>query len=118
MTYNLSQLFSRRACPPCPTAQLPHAPRHGEPARRLNGMIPLATPFSLADVDTIAELDLPAIKIASPDVVNRPLLLRAAELQKPVLVSTGAATMDEVDQAAVWLRDYGASFALLHCVSS
>ena len=46
--------------------------------RRL-GSLPLATPFSPEDVDAIESLDLPAIKIASPDVVNWPLLHRAAQ---------------------------------------
>ncbi len=40
------------------------------------GLIPLATPFSLEDVDEIEALDLPGIKIASPDIVNWPLLRR------------------------------------------
>jgi sialic acid synthase SpsE len=82
------------------------------------GLIPLATPFSLCDVEAIAELNLPAIKIASPDVVNHPLLLRAAVLGRPLLVSTGAATMEEVADAVRCLRGCGASFGLLHCVSS
>ncbi len=82
------------------------------------GMVPLATPFSPADVETIEALDLPAIKIASPDLVNRVLLQRAAETRRPLLVSCGAATMDEVSNAVSWLRDWDASFALLHCVSS
>jgi N,N'-diacetyllegionaminate synthase len=81
-------------------------------------MVPLATPFSVSDVPTLAALDLPAIKIASPDLVNRPLLHRAAQLRKPMLLSTGAATMDEVAQAVDWLREWRAAFALLHCVSS
>jgi sialic acid synthase SpsE len=83
-----------------------------------HGLVPLATPFSLDDVETIARLDLPAIKIASPDLVNFPLLHRCAALGKPLLVSTGAATMDEVTQAVEWLRSWRASFSLLHCVSS
>ena len=87
-------------------------------AIRDRNMLPLATPFSLSDVAVLAELNLPAVKIASPDLVNRPLLLHAAQLQKPLLISTGAATMDEVDQAAGWLRYWGVPFALLHCVSS
>ena len=82
------------------------------------GMVPLATPFSPADVETIASLDLPAVKIASPDLVNRVLLQRAAETGRPMLVSCGAATMDEVSEAVGWLREWNASFALLHCVSS
>lgn len=82
------------------------------------GMTPLATPFSLADVDTLAALDVPALKIASPDLVNRPLLRRAARLRRPLLVSTGAATIEEVDRTIGWLRDADVPFALLHCVSS
>jgi len=85
---------------------------------RERGMIPLATPFSLDDVGTIAELDLPAVKIASPDLVNRPLLSRAISVGKPLLISTGAATMDEVAAAVEWLRKSHMTFALLHCVSS
>jgi sialic acid synthase SpsE len=85
---------------------------------RAAGMVPLATPFSPPDVSTIASLDLPAVKIASPDLVNRPLLSRAVELRVPMLISTGAATMDEVSQCVAWLREMNAEFALLHCVSA
>ncbi|MDB5329314.1 MAG: hypothetical protein JWP03_465 [Phycisphaerales bacterium] len=81
-------------------------------------MIPLATPFSPADLETIDSLRLSAIKIASPDLVNLPLLTAAARLGKPLLVSTGAAEMAEVDTTVGWLRDRAAQFALLHCVSS
>jgi N,N'-diacetyllegionaminate synthase len=81
-------------------------------------MIPLATPFSPADVETIESMRIPAIKIASPDLVNRPLLERAVQAKKPLLISTGAATLDEVDTTVDWLREWNASFALLHCVSA
>lgn len=87
-------------------------------AIRARGLVPIATPFSLADIATVEALDLPAVKIASPDVVNRPLLMRAAKTRRPLLVSTGAATIDEVNTAVEWLNDAGAAFALLHCVSS
>ena len=87
-------------------------------AIRSSGMIPLATPFSLPDVDVVASLNLPAVKIASPDLVNRPLLCRAAALGVPLLVSTGAATMDEVVQSVAWMRERRAEFVLLHCVSA
>jgi N-acetylneuraminate synthase/N,N'-diacetyllegionaminate synthase len=82
------------------------------------GLIPLATPFSLPDVRTVADLALPAIKIASPDLVNLPLLRRAATVGRPLLISTGAATMAEVETTVNWLREWHAPFALLHCVSS
>jgi N-acetylneuraminate synthase/N,N'-diacetyllegionaminate synthase len=87
-------------------------------AIREHSLIPIATPFSLPDVDAISDLNLPAIKLASPDLVNHPLLLRAAALGKPLLISTGAATVDEVTDAVTCLRDCGATFALLHCISS
>jgi sialic acid synthase SpsE len=87
-------------------------------AIRERRMIPLATPFSPPDVGVIAQLDLPAVKIASPDLVNRPLLAETARLGKPLLVSTGAATMEEVEIAVGWLRGWKIPFALLHCVSA
>jgi sialic acid synthase SpsE len=85
---------------------------------RQRGLLPIATPFSPADVDVIAELKLPAVKIASPDLVNYPLLARAAKLGVPLIISTGAATMEEVAQTCEWLRQWRATAALLHCVSS
>ena len=85
--------------------------------RDLN-MLPLATPFSPGDLDLVERLRLPAVKIASPDLVNRPLLAAAARLNKPLLVSTGAASLDEVARTAGWVRSWGVPFALFHCVSS
>jgi N,N'-diacetyllegionaminate synthase len=87
-------------------------------AIRAAGLLPIATPFSPDDVDIIERLDLPAIKIASPDLVNLPLLRRASRSGKPLLVSTGAASMAEVSEAALWLTDLPVPFALLHCISS
>jgi sialic acid synthase SpsE len=81
-------------------------------------MVPLATPFSPADVETVARLRLPAVKIASPDLVNRPLLAQAAAYGRPLLISTGASTMDEVDETMRWVGEWRAQAALLHCVSS
>jgi len=81
-------------------------------------MLPLATPFSPGDVDVVEKLSLPAIKIASPDLVNRVLLERCMKSYKPMLVSTGAATMQEVETSVGWLDAGCAEFALLHCVSS
>jgi N,N'-diacetyllegionaminate synthase len=82
------------------------------------GMLPLATPFSLEDVATIESLGLPAIKIASPDVINWPLLERCARTRLPLLISTGAANLNEITSSVAWLRGWGAKYALLHCISS
>ena len=86
-----------------------------ERARSLD-LLPIATPFSMEDVSLIEKLHLPAIKIASPDIVNRPLIRRALHAKKPLLISTGAATIGEVDRCLQWCAD--ASVALLHCISS
>jgi N,N'-diacetyllegionaminate synthase len=82
------------------------------------GMLPIATPFSIADIDLIKQLNLPAIKIASPDLVNRPLLRRAAQLGVPLLISTGASTLAEIQSTVAWLTEWTTPFALLHCISS
>lgn len=82
------------------------------------GMQPLATPFSPEDVDVIESLELGAIKIASPDIVNWPLLRRAAQYGRPLLLSTGAANVNEISSSIAWLRGWNAQFALLHCISS
>ena len=86
-------------------------------AARERNLIPLATPFSPSDMEVIAGLRLPAVKVASPDLVNRPLMDRIAGYGRPMLVSTGAATMEEVEQSVRWLHDWDARYALLHCVS-
>jgi N-acetylneuraminate synthase/N,N'-diacetyllegionaminate synthase len=82
------------------------------------GLLPLATPFSPNDVPVLGRLGLPAVKIASPDLVNRPLLEAVAQLGVPVLASTGAATVDEISRSCGWLRKWRVPFALLHCISS
>lgn len=82
------------------------------------GLVPIATPFSPTDVVTIEKLGLPVIKIASPDLVNRPLLQRCAASQCSMIVSTGAANLDEIGMACDWLTEWKADFSLLHCVSS
>jgi sialic acid synthase SpsE len=87
-------------------------------AIRDRDMLPIATPFSLDDVKLIDQFGLPAVKIASPDLVNRPLLQHATQLGKPLLISTGASTMSEIETSVAWLRDWKIPFALLHCISS
>ena len=81
-------------------------------------LLPLATPFSLPDLTAIQSLNLPAIKIASPDLVNRPLLHHASQLRKPLLLSTGASTLEEIQTTATWLSEWHAPFTLLHCISA
>ncbi|MEX0776196.1 MAG: N-acetylneuraminate synthase family protein [Phycisphaeraceae bacterium] len=73
-------------------------------AARETGLAFILTPFSLEDVPALADLDVDAVKIASPDAVNTPLLRAAAALGKPMLISTGTCTMEELADAAALLR--------------
>ncbi|MEM6392126.1 MAG: N-acetylneuraminate synthase family protein [Planctomycetota bacterium] len=91
------------------------------------GLAFVVTPFSLDDVADLAELGVDAVKIASPDVVNSPLLEAAAGLGVPMVVSTGAADLEELLPAARLLAKHrvgkatawrGAGATLLQCVSS
>jgi len=80
----------------------------------------LATPFGLRELAALIELGVPAIKIASPDIVNVPLLDTAARSRLPLIVSTGAAELHEIDAAVARIRRIDANYplALLHCVSA
>jgi sialic acid synthase SpsE len=80
----------------------------------------LATPFGQDDVRRLVRQRARAIKIASTDIDNTLLLEVAAKTGLPLIVSTGAATRDEIDAAVGRLREWGAAgrLVLLHCVSS
>jgi len=79
----------------------------------------LATPFGECEVDQLVRLGVGAIKIASTDLNNEPLLARAAETGLPILLSTGASSIPEVKEAVSLLSRCGASDRLLlfHCIS-
>jgi sialic acid synthase SpsE len=66
-----------------------------------------STPFSDSEVDLLAGLKVPFFKIASMDVVNLSLLRYVARQQKPVVISTGMATMAEIEQAVEAVRAEG-----------
>jgi sialic acid synthase SpsE len=78
----------------------------------------IITPFSLEHIEAVEEFEVDAIKIASPDVVNLPLLKACCALGKPMLVSTGTADLAEIHPAAELLRSTCEQACLLHCVSS
>lgn len=87
-------------------------------AARAAGLAFIVTPFSLEDARSLAGLDVDAVKLASPDAVNTPLLEAAAALGRPMLISTGTCLMEELEPAAALLRGHGAGGAMLQCVSS
>jgi N-acetylneuraminate synthase len=77
-----------------------------------------STPFSPEEVDLLDSLDVPFFKIASMDVVHLPLLKYVARKKRPVVISTGMATLGEVEQAVDAVRGEGNDqIVLLHCIS-
>jgi len=88
-------------------------------ARQLN-LAAVVTPFSPDLVQDCVDMGVDAIKLASPDLVNRPLLEEAARTGLPLILSTGAAELAEIERTAGWLYKLGAAerTILLHCVSS
>ncbi len=78
----------------------------------------MSTPFDIQFVDDLNAL-MSVYKIASADITNFPFLRHVAQKGKPMILSTGASTIGEVDTAVTLLRDEGVKqIALLHCVLS
>jgi len=80
------------------------------------GLTAFSTPFDDEAVDLLATLDMPAIKIASADLTCHPLIERSAKLGKPMILSTGTATLAEVEEAVeICVKAGNDQVALLHC---
>ena len=70
-------------------------------------------------LEFLASIEVRAIKLASPDIVNLPLLETVGRCGLPVIASTGAAELEEIGEGVRCLREAGAAeIALLHCISS
>jgi sialic acid synthase SpsE len=66
------------------------------------GIAFFATPFDFAAIEALEAMDVPIYKLASGDLTHRPLIEAVAQTGKPMLLSTGAATAEEVSQAVEW----------------
>jgi N,N'-diacetyllegionaminate synthase len=85
---------------------------------RQRGITFFSSCFSAREVELLESLDAPVYKVASMDVNHLPLLDVIAATRKPIILSTGMATMGEIERALERLRRGGAGpVALLHCVS-
>lgn len=83
------------------------------------GMIFLSTPFDKGSVDLLDELGISAFKVGSGEITNFPLLKHIARKRKPIILSTGMATLEEVEVALEAIKEEGGDdIILLHCVSS
>ena len=83
------------------------------------GMDLFSSPFDATAVDFLEKMNVPAYKLASFELVDIPLIRRMARTGKPLIISTGMATLEEIDEALAVARAAGATeIALLKCTSA
>lgn len=83
------------------------------------GMVGFSTPFDERAVDFLEELDVPCYKIASFENTDLPLIRKAAATGKPLIISTGMATLSELAETVAAAREAGCKdIVLLKCTSS
>ncbi len=86
---------------------------------RKRGCLFLSTPFDEKSADFIERLKVPIFKIASGELTNIPFLSHLARKGRPLMLSTGMSTLEEVSQAVAAIRESGdPPLTLLHCVSA
>lgn len=86
-------------------------------AIKQNGCIPMATPFDEKSVQTCVNLGIEIIKIASADINDWILIEEIAKTKKPVIVSTGGASIKNTDDIVKFFSNRNIPLAINHCVS-
>jgi len=81
-------------------------------------IICFSTPFDIKSVKLLEDLNNPIYKISSFHVTDLGLIEEICKTRKPIIMSSGMSTMDELDQAVNLVKKYTEDFVLLHCVSS
>lgn len=81
------------------------------------GIMYLCTPFCMEAVDILERVGVDTYKIGSGELTNTPMMRHVAKKRKSMLVSTGMSTVEEIAENVSILRQEGAEFALMHCVS-
>tara|TARA_Y100000588_G_scaffold302581_1_gene324869 strand:+ start:12782 stop:13837 length:1056 start_codon:yes stop_codon:yes gene_type:complete len=82
------------------------------------GLLFLSSAFSIEAVDLLQEVGMPAWKVASGEVSNRPLLDHMLLTGNPLLFSTGMSSWQELDETVTWMREQEASFAIFQCTTA
>lgn len=78
----------------------------------------LSTPFDLASIEYLEQLGMKRWKVPSGEITNLPYLIQIAKTKKPVILSTGMSTLEEVEAAVAILKEYGCEkISLLHCTT-
>lgn len=82
------------------------------------GIMYMCTPWDYKSVDILESFDVPAYKVASADLTNLPLLEKLSSTKKPLILSTGMSTSEEIQYTVDFLNRRNVNFALLHCNST
>ncbi len=82
------------------------------------GLDLFSAPFDETAVDFLEDMNVPAYKIASFEIVDLPLIRKVAQTSKPVILSTGMATQSEIGEAVEILRQHRSPMVLLKCTSA
>jgi sialic acid synthase SpsE len=85
---------------------------------REKGIMFLSTPFSREAADFLETLNVPAFKTGSGELTHLPMQRHIARKGKPMIISTGMSTPEEIDRTVQAVRGEGAAFALMHCTST
>jgi N-acetylneuraminate synthase len=75
----------------------------------------LSTPFDVESANFLNDL-MPVFKISSSDITNKPFIEHMCSFKKPVILSTGASYLFEVERAVEWIKPFKLPVSLLHCV--
>ena len=83
------------------------------------GLLVFSSPFDKTSVDFLEDMDVPAYKIASFEITDIPLIEYVASKGKPIIISTGIASFEDIELAIKTCKDVGNNqIALLKCTSS
>ncbi len=75
----------------------------------------MSTPFDIESANFLNDL-MDVYKISSSDITNKPFIEHICRFNKPIILSTGASTFEEIQEAVDWVSNYNNPLALLHCV--
>lgn len=78
----------------------------------------MCTPWDLKSIEVLESFNVEAYKIASADLTNIPLIYSLIQTKKPLILSTGMSTLEEINFTSNYLNKHNAKYALLHCNST
>lgn len=82
------------------------------------GLILFSSPFDFSSIEFLEKLNMPAYKIASPELIDLPFVRRVAQTKKPIIMSTGNATLSQINDAvAIMIEENVKDLIILKCTS-